>query len=164
MKRLIASLCVAGLVACTGCNNTSGTGGRTSGATHREGGGTTSTTTTTSGKNEEFKLTGPVELTPITVKQGEMKEIDIGISRTNFKDNVAVTATVEGATDGKVKAELKDKVFKGSEPKDKKIAMNVSAADDAKVGDYTIDVTGKPEAGAATAEPLKVKIKVAAKK
>lgn len=152
MRRLIASLCVAGLVACTGCNNTSGTGGRSANPTNPGKSGNETVT----GKDEKFDLTGP---NSVTVKQGEMKDIDIGISRTNFKDDVTVAANVENA-DNKVRAELKDKVFRGSEPKDKKIAMSVSAASDAKLGDYMIDVTGKPEAGTVTSKPLQIKLKV----
>jgi uncharacterized membrane protein len=151
MKRLIASLCVAGLVACTGCNSSS-TGGRQANATNPGKPGENTTT----GKDEKFELDGPKSF---TVKQGEMKEFTVTISRTNFKDDVTLTASVEN-TDNKVKAEVKDKTFKGSDPKDKKIAIAVSAADDAKLGDYTIDVNGKPEAGHAPAVPLQVKLKV----
>jgi uncharacterized membrane protein len=151
MKRLIASLCVAGLVACTGCNSSS-TGGRSSNPTNPGKPGDA----TASGKDESFKLTGPESF---TIKQGEMKAFDVGISRTNFKDDVTVSAQVENA-DAKVKAEAKDKMFKGADPKDKKISITVNAADDAKLGDYTIDVNGKPEAGAAPAKPLQVKLKV----
>jgi hypothetical protein len=161
MKRLLTSLCVAGLVACAGCNS-SPTGGRTASTgstTNRTGAmtGETTTQTTTSGKKESFKLKGPSSLPETRVEQGTSKTFSVSISRdSNFKDDVTLKADTD---DPKVHVTLEPSVFKGSEKKDVEATAKVD--DDAKLGEHTIRITGTPQAGAPTT--LEVKIDVTAK-
>jgi uncharacterized membrane protein len=147
MKKLIASLCVTCLVAGAGCNS-SPTGGRS---------GTTSSglTGTHVSKKETFKLNGPSVTTKI--EQGTSKTFKVSISRgSEFKDDVALKAE---SSDPKVHVTLDSNAFMGSEKKD--VEATVKAADDAKLGESEITVTGSPQAGEPTT--LAVKIDVTAK-
>jgi hypothetical protein len=136
MKTLYAGLMVAGLVVFAGCNKST-TGG--------PGGG-----------EGTFKLKGPSNITATEVKQGETKTVDITADTDkNFKEDVALTATVEPA-DGGVAAELDPKTIKASDPK--KATLKITATDKAKVGDYTVTVKGKPTKGSETSVNVKVKV------
>src|SRR5437870_4867106 len=111
MKKLIVSFCVAGIVACSGCNS-SPTGGRSGPAV--TGGGTGSHLG--SSKKETFTLKGPSSAIPTKLEQGTSKNLSISISRgADFKDDVTLKATTD---DPKLHVTLEPSVFKGSEKKD----------------------------------------------
>jgi hypothetical protein len=148
----MASLCVAGLVACTGCN-TSPTGGRTTVTTARANDGSV-TTHASSSKKESFELKGPTS-TPMTrVEQGTSKTVKISINRgSDFKDDVALKAQ---SADPKVHVTLEPNAFKGSEKKDVEAVVKADA--DAKLGEDDITITGTPQSGAPTTLLVKVDV------
>jgi hypothetical protein len=134
MKTLCAGLMVVGLMALTGCNqSTTGGGGQAVGT---------------------FKLKGP--LTSTTVKHGETKTLEITANEDkNFKEDVALTATADPADKG-VTAEMEPKTIKASDPK--KANLIVKATDKAADGEYVIHVTGKPTKGESTTVDVKIKV------
>lgn len=147
MRKLIASLCVASLVAGAGCN-TSPSGGRPSGAPKADGG--------TTARKETFKLHGPELATK--VKQGATEKFNLSISRDSaFKDDVAIK--VDAPADSKLSVSMEPNAFKASE--DKKVEVAVKAADDAPLGKHTLKVTGSPQSGSPTM--LDVTVEVVAK-
>jgi hypothetical protein len=153
MKKFMAGLMVAGLVAFVGCSGT--TGGRApsggsggSGAAHttgQKGGGLT-------GGREEFSIKPP--LTSTHIKQGETKKVKITISRgADFKDDV--TLDVE-PPDG-LTASVEPKVLKG--PDNKEAEVTLTAKDNAPAGkDLEVKVTAKPEKGERAANTFKVTV------
>src|ERR1700722_6004290 len=144
MKRLMACLCVAGLVACTGCNS-SPTGGRTET-------NTTNPNRPSSSTKETFKLKAPEMATK--VEQGTSKTFKISISRgADFKDDVTLKAE---SSDPKLHADLEPKAFKGSENKD--VEVTVKADPEAKLGKQTITITGTPAAGEPTSVAAEVDV------
>jgi hypothetical protein len=89
---------------------------------------------------ETFTLSVPTFATKI--KQGEAKEVTIGIKRgKNFDQDVALK--LEGVPKG-VTAEPAAASIKKSE---KEAKINFKAADDAALGDFTVKVIGHPEKG-----------------
>jgi uncharacterized membrane protein len=91
------------------------------------------------------------------VEQGTSKTFKIGISRgSDFKDDVTLKAD---SPDSKLTVTFDQNAFKGSEKKD--IEATVKAADDAKIGESTIAITGTPQSGEPTT--LNVKVDVTAK-
>jgi hypothetical protein len=134
MKTLYAGLMVVGLAAFTGCNQSTTGGGGQAGGT--------------------FKLKGPA--TSTTVQHGKTKTVEITASEDkNFKEDVALTATVEPADKG-VTADLEPKTIKASDPK--KANLVIKATDKAADGEYVIHVTGKPTKGESTTVDVKVKV------
>jgi hypothetical protein len=170
MKKLMASLCVAGLVAWSGCNTSptggrSGTTGPTTGpATVTKTGpsGTTTTTERTSayptpGGKETFKLHGPELATH--VEQGTAKTFKVSISRdSNFKDDVTLKAA---SPDPKLHVTIEPNILKGSEKKDAEVT--VTADGDAKLGKETVHVTGTPQSGNPTTVDVTVDVTAKAK-
>lgn len=153
MKKLIASFCVAGLVAFTGCNS-SPTGGRPGTGAAGTGGAVSRTGSST---KETFKLKGPT--TSTKVEQGTAKTFSISISRGgDFKDDVTLKAESD---DPKVHVTLEPNVFKGSEKKD--VEATVKVDDDAKIGEHLITITGTPQAGESTTVQAKVDVAAKAK-
>jgi len=137
MKTLYMSLIVGGLLVATGCN-VSTTGGKTG-----EPGGS-------------FKLKGPANTPETSIKRGEPVTKDITIDpEKNFKEDIAFEAKVDPA-DGGVTATLEPTTWKADKPK--KIELHIKASDEAKTGEYTIHVTGKPAKGEPTTVDVKVKV------
>jgi uncharacterized membrane protein len=104
-------------------------------------------------KNETFRVSAPATTT--TVKQGEKKEIDVTVDRSNdfkqdvtlaFKGDKGVTVTPSSAT---VKAS----------DKDTKVKVAVAADKDAPIGEATIHVTATPQTGDATQADFKINVK-----
>jgi uncharacterized membrane protein len=134
MKTLCAGLMVVGLMALTGCNQSTTGGGGQAGGT--------------------FKLKGPV--TSTTIKHGGQEVVDITVDNDkNFKEDVALTADVNPADKG-VTAELDPKTVKAGDPKTAK--LTIKASDKAAAGDYQVVVTGKPAKGDSTNVAVKVKV------
>lgn len=140
---VFASLAGVTLVALTGCSGKGTPGGGTN-----------------PGKGVD--LTGPGEgkfaLDPPNLsthlKQGETKEVTIGISRgTNFDKDVGL----------KFEDVPKGVTFDPATPKikhgDKNASFKVKAADDAAIGDFKVKVLGHPTAGAEAEDGLKITVK-----
>ncbi|HZT80227.1 MAG TPA: hypothetical protein VFA26_08395 [Gemmataceae bacterium] len=142
MKNLLAFTAVAALVAFAGCNNTPPGG---PGATNKNNGVGT--------PENSFKLSLPE--TSTAVKQGEKQTAKIGISRgKNFDQDV--TLSFDNLPQG-VTITPAHPVLKAGE---KDVTLSVEAARDAALGDFTINVTGKPaREGAATTGSFKVTVK-----
>jgi len=149
MKKLLAGLVVIGLATSLGCNQTppGGPGTAHTGKTSVIGGG---------GTNDTFKLSLPTGTT--SIKQGEKKEVTISIDRgKDFKQDVALH--IKSPTD-KLKVIAGDSKIKAS---DKEERVTLEAADDAPLGEHTIEVTGAPEKGAETSGSFTVKVTEKAK-
>ncbi len=157
MKRFIVGLCVAGLVAFTGCSNTSSTGGRP--GTGGLGGGKTTGTGATGtptnaphGNRETFELKGPTGTEK--VEQGTSVKFKLSISRgKDFKDNVMLKAE---SPDPKLHVTLEPNEFRGSENKD--VEVTVAADPDAKIGEDHVRITGTPQSGNPTTLDVKVDV------
>lgn len=166
MKRLFGSMVSLALVAVCGCDN--GTAGgkgaapKTPPATSSTPSTTPSTTATkpaTADKplvgeaKETFKVTVPTLST--SVKQEESVDITIGIKRgTNFDDDV--TVKLGKLPEGVTVTPAQPVIPHGAS----EIQVNVTAAADAAIGDFTVSVTGVPAKGGVNAEnELKLTIK-----
>jgi hypothetical protein len=100
---------------------------------------------------ETFSLSVPI--LAVKVKQGEAKEVTIGIKRgKNFDEDVALK--LEGVPTG-VTAEPAAPSIKKSE---KEAKINLKAADDAAVGDFTVKVIGHPTKGGDATNEFKVTV------
>jgi len=87
-----------------------------------------------------FRLDAPNLTT--TIKQGEKKVVTIGIARSkNFDQDV--TLMFEGVPTG-VTIDPAEPMIKHGE---KEVKLNISAAADAAVNDFTIKITGHPATG-----------------
>ena len=150
MRRLCTVLAVGGLLALTGCNNTSNTGGGGRVATT----GPHSTGPAPGASAGTFKLKGP--LTSTTFKHGETKDVQISVSKSNdFKENVNFRVSVEPADKG-VTAKLDKPMWTPSDPPE--MTVHVTATDKAAAGDYTVKVAATPAVGGPTEVDFKVKV------
>jgi len=137
MKTLYASLMAAGLLVVTGCN-VSSTGGKPG-----ESGGS-------------FTLKGPMNTPETSVKQGESVSKDLSIdAEKNFKEAIAFAVTVEPSDKG-VTASVEPATWKASD--NKKVELQIKAAEKAAKGEYTIHVKGTPAKGNPTAVDVKIKV------
>jgi uncharacterized membrane protein len=146
----LLALATVGLVAVVGCNKgtTGGAGAdkekenkskidRLKGAVRQE--------------EDTFRLTVPTFSTKI--KQGESKEVTIGIKRgKNFDEDVALK--VEGLPKG-ITLEPAEPAIKHG---DKDVKLTVKAAADASLGDFTVKLTGHPEKGGDATNEFKLTI------
>ena len=159
MRKVFVGLLAAAVVAFTGCNQ-SPTGGRPSSpgspgsprdrdtphagipVSPRTPAGGTGEPVAPAGKDEIFRLTGPVLATDI--KQGETKTIKIDLKRgRDFKDEV----TLSFSGGNMLKFDPATPEIKASEKGE--VEVKVTAAKDAPLGKQTIKVTGKPSGGGA---------------
>ena len=145
MKRLMATLIMAALLAAIGCDRGGTAGGP--GAKEKDRGPHVTQ------PEDSFKLSPPVMAT--SVKQGERTDVKIGISRgKNFDQDVALTFSnvPKGVTINPAHP-----VLKASE---KEETVTVEADKNAAVGDFTINVVGKPaHEGAEGTESFKIAVK-----
>jgi hypothetical protein len=146
MKRVFTTAMVFGLVAFTGCNQ--GTPGGP-GATNRDD----KKTHLGQGENS-FSLSMPsMPGLSTKVKQGESKEVTIGIKRgKNFDQDV--TLKFDSLPQG-VTIDPAAPVIKHS---DSDAKVTVKAAGDAALGDFTVKVTGHPKEGPDATNELKIKV------
>jgi uncharacterized membrane protein len=108
---------------------------------------------TNNSTSDGFKLDVPSTRT--VVESGMRKEVTITINRDgNFKEPVDLTFKMP---DG-VKAEASKTKF---EPNDKEVVLTIEASADAKPGEASIDVTGKPQTGSPTTVSIPIEIKAA---
>jgi uncharacterized membrane protein len=145
VKGLYASLLVAAVVAFTGCNGKSTSGGP--GATNKE----SSKGTHVGQTDNSFKLSTPTLATKL--KQSENKVATISIKRgKNFDQDV--TLKFEGLPQG-VSIDPANPVLKHGE---EEVKVTIKAADDAAVGDFTVKVVGHPKEGPDAVSDLKLEV------
>jgi len=142
MKRICAGICGLLLLSLVGCSGGGTSGGQTTAA--KDG--------NPIGQGEgTFKLSVP--MTSTSLKQGEVKEVTIGIDKgKNFSEDVELTFT--GQPNG-VSFEPAKATLKASE---KEVKVKVKAAEMAAEGKHTITVTGKPSKGAEAASKFDITV------
>jgi uncharacterized membrane protein len=130
----MAGLAIVGLVALSGCHNTSATGGGT--AT----GGT-------------FKFEAPKTAT--TVKHGASETIKVTVSKKDFKDDINLSVVApEDAKDMTV--DVSPKTLQASDPGE--VNLKVTVGDKTPPGEYKIKIIGKPTKGEPTDSIVTVKV------
>jgi len=150
MKSTLVTMALAALVAVVGCNK--GTTGGAGADKEKENKSKVDRLKEVVRQPEDsFKLTVP--LLSVKVKQGESKEVTIGIKRgKNFDEDVALK--LEGLPKG-VTAEPAEPAIKHG---DKDVKLTVKAADDASLGDFTVKLTGHPEKGGDATNEFKLTV------
>jgi hypothetical protein len=147
MRTLMAGFLAVSVAALAGCNNEGVPGGP--GATNTPPSAQTTPTVT---QNENtFKLNTPLMST--SVDQGESKEVAIGIDRgKNFEEDVVLGFSDEpkGVTIDPVDPTIKHG--------DKEAKVNIKAAPDAALGDFTVKVKGHPTKGPDAISDLKITV------
>jgi uncharacterized membrane protein len=134
MRLIPAAVFTLGLVALVGCN-TSPPGGSGSGVA----------------KKATFKIDPPLLST--SVKQGDTKEIKVTLDRgADFHDDVSLVFVAPAG----VTVDPASHTVKAAD--DKEVAIKVTAAKDASVGDHVIKVTGTPKTGNATSVDVKISV------
>lgn len=149
MKGLYAGLVMLLLAALVGCGGSTGTSEK-----HPGGPGATNVTERAPliGVNKnEFKLDTPMLATRL--KQGEAKEVKIGIKRGEGFDK-DVELKFDDVPKGVTIEPAKPKIKHG----DKEVALTVKAADDAAIGDFKVKVAGHPTEGKEAADTFELKI------
>lgn len=145
MKKLLASVLAAALVAVVGCEQKSPPGGP--GAQKTD----TGTTKTVRGQSSEtFKLEKP---STVDLKQGEAKEVAIKIDRGKvYNEPVKITfnSLPEGVTMEPASAEIES-------GRDQAV-FKAKTTNNTPVGEKTIKVTATPKTGEPTYQELKVKV------
>ena len=149
MKKIcvgIAALLIAGLLGCNGSGTPGGPGATTNS-------NVTATSKPIVGeKDDTFTLDTPTLAT--TLKQGEAKQVTIGIKRgKNFNEDVVLK--FEGLPQG-VSVDPLIPTIKHGDPEAK---LNVKADEKAALGDFTVKVTGKPTKGADAVNEFKITVK-----
>ncbi len=152
MKSLIAGTAIAFMGLVVGCNEQRVPGGPGAVNTPAQPGTTTTANRTTYGESEEtFALNVPTLSTK--VKQGEATTAKISVSRgKNFDEDVTLSfinvpkgVTMNPATMVLAKNE-------------KEASVEIHAADDAALGDFTVKVVGHPTKGADGSNELKLTV------
>jgi len=141
------TLAALAAIVVVGCNK-SPEGGHTT----NSGSTNSSTNSSTSGEKATFTLHAPTLTT--TIKQDNSQSVDLTVKRgKDFKEGVKLSAT---SPSDKIKAEFnKDKVA-ASDPDD--VALKITVAKDAPLGESVIKVTGTPDSGTATSVDVKVNV------
>jgi hypothetical protein len=144
------ALAAAALVAFVGCN--SGTTGGPGADKDKETKGRLEKAEDRVRQAEDtFNLSVPTFSTKI--KQGEAKEVTVGISRgKNFDEDVALSFDnlPKGVTVEPAGATIKHG--------DKDAKLTIKAADDAALGDFTVKVTGHPQKGGDATNEIKLTV------
>jgi len=155
MRSLLAGTAIALIGLAIGCNEQRVPGGPGVTNTPAQPGSTSGTTTanrTTYNDSEEtFALNVPTLSTK--VKQGEATTAKISISRgKNFDEDVALTFTnvPKGVTMNPANMTIARNEKEGT--------IEIHAADDAALGDFTVKVTGHPTTGADGTNELKLTV------
>lgn len=150
MKSLLGTMALLALVT-VGCNQGTPGGPGTTNPPASDSNTTSAMRPDLGQKEETFSLSVPVLST--SLKQGETKSATISLSRgTNFDEDVTLRfasipkgVTIEPATP----------MIKAG---DSSVDLNISAAEDAALGDFTIQVTGHPTRGADAKTEFKVSV------
>jgi len=153
MKRVfvaLAGLALVGLVGCGGGGTTGGPGADKAKQQEKD-------SAVKKGENrvrqaeDTFNLTAPSLAT--SLKQGETKEVTIGVSRgKNFEQDVSLK--LDGLPKG-VTAEPAAPAIKHG---DADVKVRLKAADDAALGDFTVKVIGHPTKGADATNEFKLTV------
>ena len=151
MKKQMFLLLVTGIVAAAGCNK--GTPGGPGVFSNENNSGTVTTTNrpTYGEADKTFSLKVPALST--SIKQGETDTVTIGVDRgDNFEEDVTLelTGLPQGLTADPARAQIPRS--------EKEVLIKFSAADDAALGDFTIDVVGHPTQGADATSQLKLTV------
>jgi len=144
MKKLMGCFLAIGLAALIGCDTKSTPGGP--GATDAGG-----KKPIVGQADDTFTLSPPSLST--SVKQGETKSVTIEIKRgKNFDEDVALKfdRAPKGVTIEPASSHIKHG--------DQDAKVNIKAADDAAVGDFTVKVTGHPAKGADAMSEFKITV------
>jgi uncharacterized membrane protein len=143
MKTAWITLISAALVGLIGCDTNDHAGGP---------GATRNTSKPVIGQRPEtFSLTAPIMAT--SIKQGESKKITIGIDRgKNFDQDVKVS--FKNVPEGIV---IEPATF-SIKHSDEDAKVTLKAANEAAVGEFTVQVTGTPASGAASTTELKINV------
>jgi hypothetical protein len=144
------------LLAAIGCNEASTPGGP--GVTSKPTvSGTTSTTSTVANRpvygeaDRTFQLSTPALSTRL--KQGETKTVAVALSRgKNFDEDVALKMT--DVPQGVTVEPSSPRILHG----DKDCKVSIQAAEDAALGEFTINVVGHPAKGADATTTLKLTV------
>jgi uncharacterized membrane protein len=149
MKSLLVAVAAA-LVALVGCNPGT-TGGPGADKDKDKKGRVEKAEDKLRQAEDTFNLSVPTFSTKI--KQGESKEVTVGISRgKNFDEDVTLSFDnlPKGVTVEPAKATIKHG--------DKEAKLTFKAADDAALGDFTVKVTGHPQKGGDATNDLKLTV------
>src|SRR5262245_31845505 len=141
MKHLLSGVLVVALVALIGCGGKTTPGGP---------GATNPSKPAFGERDDSFDLSTP---SSVSLKQGEMKQVTIGIKRgKNFDQDVALkfAEPPKGVTIEEASPAIKHG--------DKETKITLKAADDAAVGEHTLKVTGHPGKGPDGAAEFKVTV------
>jgi uncharacterized membrane protein len=144
MKAFFSLLAAGSLIVSAGCADKGSPGGP--GVTKDK------TTQKTVGQAEEtFSLKPPA--TSTTIKQGESKEITIGMKRgKNFSENVALS--FNDLPKGVTIEPSKPTIDGGKD----EVKVTVKADDNADIGDHVVKVSGHPSSGPDATNELKLKV------
>jgi uncharacterized membrane protein len=150
MKTTLVALAAAALVAFVGCNPGT-TGGPGADKDKDKKGRVEKAEDKLRQAEDTFNLSVPTFSTKI--KQGESKEVAVGISRgKNFDEDVSLK--FDNLPKG-VTVEPGDATIKHGE---KEAKLTFKAADDAALGDHTVKVTGHPQKGGDATNDLKLTV------
>lgn len=156
MKTLLGSFAAAALALTIGCTQ-SNPGGPGVTSTPNSSSSTTTTTTTAAHKpligeaDDTFKMNTPMLST--RVKQGESATAKISLSRgKNFDEDVALKFT--DVPKGVTLTPVTPMIAKS----EKEATIDVQAASDAAIGEFTVKVAGHPEKGPDATSELKLTI------
>ncbi len=153
MKKELAGFMVAMCLAPMGCTQTSTPGGP--GVTTTPNSSNSTQTTVNRPMYGEsprtFELSVPMLSTQ--VKQGETKTATISLSRGKDFDE-DVTLQLGGIPEGVTIEPSTPKIMRG----DKDVKLNVTAAHDAAVGEFTLKVIGHPSQGADATSTMKLAV------
>jgi len=142
MKTLITAFASIALLGLIGCDHNSQPGGP---------GAKTPPDKTPSGADNTFKIDTPNMA--VSLKQGESKPTSISLKKQhNFDEDVTLSfgTLPQGVTIDPASPAIKH----GSD----EAKFTVKAADDAAIGDFTVQVTGTPTHGAAASNTMKISV------
>jgi uncharacterized membrane protein len=152
MKTLLGTFAAAALAMTVGCTQSNPGGPGVSTTPNTQGGTTTVANKPLIGEAEEtFKMNTPMLAT--RVKQGESTTAKISVSRgKNFDEDVALKFI--DVPKGVTLTPVTPMIAKG----DKEATIDVQAAADAAIGEFTVKVAGHPEKGPDATSELKLTI------
>ncbi len=151
MKSTWLAVAVAAVVAFAGCSNKGTPGGAGVDKEKDKKGKLERAEDKVRQPEDTFTLSVPTFSTK--VKQGESKEVTIGIRRgKNFDEDVALK--IDDLPKG-VTVEPAEAVIKHG---DKDVKLTFKVADDAALGDFTVKLTGHPEKGGDATNEVKLTV------
>lgn len=151
MKTFMCLLFLTGIVVAAGCNR--GTPGGPGVASSDDNSGTVTTTNRPTYGEADKTFSLDVPALSADIKQGETTTVTIGINRgNNFDEDVTLELT--GLPQGVTMEPASAKIPRS----EKEVQISFLAAEDAALGNFTIDVVGHPTQGADATSQLKLTI------